>query len=87
MIAMPRRARVSLPNIPHHVTQRGNNRQACFYAGQDYQFFLEWLIKYAREFEYAIHAYVLLTNHVHLLMTPKQGDTVGRTLSLLPDSG
>ena len=80
---MPRRARVSLPNIPHHIIQRGNNRQACFYAEQDYQFFLEWLEKYAKEYECAIHAYVLMTNHVHILTTPKYAASVGQLMKRL----
>jgi putative transposase len=44
---MPRRARITLPGVAHHLIQRGNNRQACFYANQDYQLFLEWLQEYA----------------------------------------
>ena len=83
MIAMPRRARVSLPNIPHHIIQRGNNRQACFYAEQDYQIYLDWLGKYAREYDCAIHAYVLMTNHVHLLVTPKHAEAVGQLMKRL----
>lgn len=77
---MPRRARISLTNIPLHIIQRGNNRQAFFYADQDYQFFLEWLGKYAKETECAIHAYVLMTNHVHLLVTPKQAESAGQLM-------
>ena len=68
---MPRRARVTLPGIAHHVIQRGNNRQACFYMDDDYETFLEWLEKYSAQTGCQIHAYVLMTNHVHLLVTPK----------------
>lgn len=66
---MPRRPRVVLPGVPMHLIQRGNNRQACFYAEDDYRFYLKWLHTYARETRCAVHAYVLMTNHVHLLLT------------------
>jgi putative transposase len=62
---MPRRPRIIVPNTPQHGIQRGNNRQACFYADEDYQFYLEWLKDYADKTECRIHAYVLMTNHVH----------------------
>jgi REP element-mobilizing transposase RayT len=51
------------------MIQRGNNRQACFFADEDYLAYLGWLEEYAREGDCAIHAYVLMTNHVHLLLT------------------
>ena len=44
---MPRRPRLALPNIPQHIIQRGNNRQACFYAEEDYRVYLEWLHEFA----------------------------------------
>ncbi|MFM9912861.1 MAG: transposase [Methylophilaceae bacterium] len=67
---MPRRARLSLPNVPWHIIQRGNNRGDCFFADEDYQRYLSELTVLAPKFECAIHAYVLMTNHVHLLLTP-----------------
>ena len=48
---MPRRPRIIVPNTPQHVIQRGNNRQDCFYADEDYQFYLEWLKDYADKTE------------------------------------
>jgi putative transposase len=66
---MPRRARLLLANTPIHIIQRGNNRQACFYAEDDCQLYLDWLEDYAREYECAVHAFVLMTNHVHLLLS------------------
>ncbi len=69
---MPRRSRIVVPGIHLHVIQRGNNRQACFFAKDDYLFYLEWLQEYAQRTECAIHAYVLMTNHVHLLLTPRK---------------
>lgn len=74
---MPRRPRVIVPNTPQHLIQRGNNRQACFYADEDYQFYLEWLKEYADKTECKIHAYVLMTNHVHLLVSTEKADAVG----------
>ena len=59
-----------LPGIPLHLIQRGNNRQACFFGEDDYRAYLGWLEEYAAASECAVHAYVLMTNHVHLLLTP-----------------
>ena len=70
---MPRRPRIVLPGVPLHLIQRGNNRQACFYADDDYRFYLEWLRTYARDARCAVYAYALMTNHVHLLLTPSTG--------------
>ena len=66
---MPRRARLILPDVPVHLIQRGNNRQACFFANEDFRFYLHWLGEHARNHGCRIHAYVLMTNHVHLLMS------------------
>ena len=74
---MPRRARLSLPGIPWHIIQRGNNRSVCFHAEDDYQFYLHCLQAFADKFGCAIHAYVLMTNHVHLLLTPARADSAG----------
>ena len=73
---MPRRARLSIPGIPWHIIQRGNNRSVCFYAEEDYQLYLHYLEELATKFGCAIHAYVLMTNHVHLLLTPQRADSV-----------
>ena len=73
---MPRRARLAIPGIPWHIIQRGNNRSVCFHAGEDYQLYLHYLEEYATRFGCAIHAYVLMTNHVHLLLTPQRADSV-----------
>lgn len=66
---MPRHARLKLPGLPLHIIQRGNNRADCFYADEDYALYFHYLGKLAGEFQCAIHAYVLMTNHVHLLLT------------------
>ena len=66
-----------LPGTSLHLIQRGNNRQACFYADGDYRCYLDWLEQYSDEHGCLVHAYVLMTNHVHLLVTPKDADSVG----------
>lgn len=80
---MPRRPRIIVPNIPLHVIQRGNNRQSCFFAEEDYQLYLEWLQEYASNTGCLVHAYVLMTNHVHLLLTPKEFGSAGTLMKCL----
>jgi putative transposase len=67
---MARLPRLTLPNYPHHVIQRGNNRQNIFIAAQHFQCFLALLEEQSRKHEVAVHAYVLMNNHFHLLATP-----------------
>ena len=74
---MARLPRYILPGQPQHVIQRGNNRQAIFGADGDYYFCLEKLQMAAEKHGCAIHAYVLMTNHVHLLLTPEKADSAG----------
>jgi putative transposase len=69
---MARRPRFHLPGYPQHVVQRGNNRQPCFFVNEDYQFYLGCLEKACQRHGCAVHAYVLMTNHVHLLVTPTE---------------
>lgn len=80
---MPRRPRVILPNVPQHIIQRGNNRQACFFADEDYLSYLEWLKEYSDKTECKIHAYVLMTNHVHLLVSTEKTEAVGAMMKAL----
>ncbi|MFK8030020.1 MAG: transposase [Gammaproteobacteria bacterium] len=80
---MPRRARVTLPHVTHHIIQRGNNRQVCFINEKDRGLFLRWLREYAIETECALHAYVLMTNHFHLLVTPTTVNGVGHLMKHL----
>jgi putative transposase len=68
---MPRPKRLNLPGVPQHVTQRGNNRQACFFEDADYRLYLSLLAVACQRHQCAVHAYVLMTNHVHLLFTPE----------------
>lgn len=72
---MPRRARVRLPGVPVHAIQRGNNRAACFHDDEDRAFYLFQLGRLLGETECALHAYCLMTNHVHLLLTPRREES------------
>lgn len=74
---MPRRARLRLAGVAWHIIQRGNNRSACFYLEDDYRCYLETLSEQAQRWGCAVHAYVLMTNHVHLLVTPTDEHAVG----------
>ena len=80
---MARLPRYVLPGVPQHVIQRGNNRQPIFAADGDYRAYLDWLKTAADQHGLLIHAYVLMTNHVHLLATPEQEDSIGKTLQSL----
>ena len=80
---MPRRPRLQLPGVPLHIIQRGNNRQACFFADEDYRFYLDWLRQYADREGCFIHAYVLMTNHVHVLLSADRSDGAGRLMKAL----
>lgn len=77
---MPRKPRFFLPDVPTHIVQRGNNRDPIFFADSDYRAYLGWLQEAAQRWGCAIHAYVLMTNHVHLLLTPRDADGVSRLM-------
>ncbi len=74
---MPRHARFLIPGVATHVIQRGNNRSSCFYEEADYAYFLKHLEEQAAKHGCTIHAYCLMTNHVHLLLTPVHHDSLG----------
>lgn len=73
---MPRRARILAAGYPMHVILRGIDRNAVFFEDEDREFFLDALSTASQEAAVAVHAYVLMTNHIHLLMTPEQADGV-----------
>ena len=75
---MPRKPRIYLPDMPQHVIQRGNNREPCFYSEQDYQYYLDALGESLTSCACLLHGYVLMTNHVHLLVTPLRRCKDGR---------
>lgn len=74
---MPRPPRLELPGVPLHVVQRGNNRAACFFGDVDRRFYLKCLAQSAAARGCSVHAYVLMSNHVHLLVTPAEVGAVG----------
>jgi REP-associated tyrosine transposase len=67
-----RRARLLFAGVPQHLIQRGNNRQATFFAEEDYRSYLDWLLEAVKKYDCRIYAYVLMTNHVHLLASAEQ---------------
>jgi putative transposase len=77
---MARLPRLSLPGYPHHVIQRGNNRQAIFSSAVDYQTLLDLMEENSKKFGVALHAYVLMSNHFHLLATPESADSLPRMM-------
>lgn len=80
---MARLPRICLPDIPQHIIQRGVNRQACFASEEDFAAYAHWLDKSAKKNQVAIHAWVFMTNHVHLLVTPKTTDGISRMMQTL----
>ena len=77
---MPRRPRIHLDGVPLHIVQRGHNREPCFFAEEDYHAYRHWLGEALRECGCRLHAYALMTNHVHLLLTPKKAAEVPRLI-------
>ena len=80
---MARLPRLTLPGQPHHLIQRGNNRQSIFASTEDHKVFLNLLEDSARRFEVALHAYVLMSNHFHLLATPHSAEGLPRMMQSL----
>lgn len=73
---MPRKPRFYLPGISVHIVQRGHSRQPVFFEKDDYAAYLDWLGEAASRYSCAIHAYVLMTNHIHLLATPEANNSI-----------
>ena len=80
---MARLPRFVLPGQPQHVIQRGNDRQAIFRSDEDRQFYLDKLLGAANKHQCDIHAYVLMTNHVHFLVTPHTEEGIGKMMQTL----
>ena len=80
---MPRKPRFNLPGVPQHIIQRGNNREPCFFSEQDYLRFIEDLATASGKYQCRIHAYVLMTNHVHLLITPTVENALSQMMQAL----
>ena len=80
---MPRRARFNLRDVPQHIIQRGNNHQATFFAEEDYRFYLDHLHDASRKYGCTVYAYVLMTNHVHLLASASKPYDLSRMMQHL----
>ena len=79
-VDMPRLPRYVLPGQPQHIIQRGNNRSPIFIVNDDYRYFQDYLAEACESHNARIHAYVLMTNHVHLLMTPENEDSISKVM-------
>jgi putative transposase len=77
---MPRRPRCDVLGQPQHVIQRGNNKTDMFTRAEEYHVFVEWLSTAINRYECRVHAYVLMTNHVHLIISPFQAGGIGRVM-------
>lgn len=82
-IRVPRPNRICIPGLPHHLTQRGNDQQPTFFADKDYTTYLAYLEDAAGEHGIAVHAYVLMTNHVHVLVTPAESTSLSLAIQAL----
>ena len=80
---MPRRPRIQLDGVPHHIVQRGHHREPCFFSEEDYASYLHWLGEALGDTECQLHAYALMSNHVHLLLTPRKAATVPKLIMSL----
>ena len=80
---MSRIARIIYPGYPHHIVQRGNNKQCVFRDSQDKQFYLSLLKKYSFQCGCKTHAYCLMPNHIHLLLVPTQEISLAKTMQKL----
>jgi len=78
---MARIARIVIPGIPHHVTQRGNRREPAFFGPGDYRYYIDLLVESAAEAQTEVWAYCLMPNHAHLILVPKTQDGLRATLS------
>ena len=91
---MARLSSVCPVGIPQHVIQRGNDRQVCFASEQDFVAYAGWLKDSSKKYQVDIHAWVLMTNHVHLLCTPRADNAIshmmqslGRQIQIMPCTG
>ena len=80
---MARLRRYTPKNIPQHVIQRGNNRQVCFGSDEDMAAYVHWLYEASLRYGVRIHSWVLMTNHIHLLLTPDEDDSVSLCMQYL----
>ena len=77
---MPRIARAVAKGYPHHIIQRGNNREVVFYDNEDKKLYLALLEKYAEKRDSLVMAYCLMSNHVHILIRPRSEEALSKTM-------
>jgi len=81
---MPRSARIVIPNYPHHIIQRGHNRQAVFASHDDFSYYLDTLAEFKQTFACKVYAFCLMTNHVHLIIDPgEHPENLGKLMKRL----
>jgi putative transposase len=80
---MPRKGRAVLPGYPHHVVQRGHDRNVVFVEDDDYRYYIDTLSEWSMAFGIRVHAYCLMTNHVHLLLEPETASGLGALMKRL----
>lgn len=80
---MARLPRIGPLGVPQHIIQRGNNRQVCFASERDLAVYARFLEDYARQYSVAIHAWVFMSNHVHILATPYEIEAVSKMMQAL----
>ncbi len=80
---MPRKPRFFVPGVPIHIVQRGHSREPVFFEDSDYQAYLHWLKEGAGRYSVDIHAYVLMSNHIHLLVTERISQGITRMMQYL----
>lgn len=78
---MARLPRLILPDVPHHVTQRGNGRQQTFFSDDDYKAYRDMLAEQCARHDFAVWSWMLIPNHVHLILVPGHGDGLRAALS------
>ncbi len=79
---MPRTARIVVPNLPYHITQRGNYRQDVFENDEDRLSYLSWIDDYSKKYKLSIFAYCLMDNHVHFIVIPQEEDSLAKVFSI-----
>ena len=77
---MARLARLVIPGLPHHITQRGNRRQQTFFNEEDYAAYVELMAEWCGKHEVKIWAYCLMPNHIHLIAVPRSEDGLRRAV-------
>ena len=80
---MPRRKRNYLAGYPYHIVQRGNNREACFRRSEDYSLYLDLWRRKSRWYGVDVHAFCLMTNHIHFVVTGRDSDAISNTMKVV----